>query len=181
MERTLASHALTVVVTLVLVMAFLGGRLGLRRVPLVAQVPLPVQEREQEAEAVQGQGTPSGPNAPEDAARLAPPPPVPVADVRAPVPPQDVLKDLDQEERNNVLVYAAVNKSVVNITTESEGYGFFGDETSTGTGSGFVIDKQGHVLTNFHVIQGAASVRVDPLRWFGRARRGSSVKTRPTT
>jgi S1-C subfamily serine protease len=48
---------------------------------------------------------------------------------------------------------------VVNITTESEGFGFFGDETSTGTGSGFVIDKQGHVLTNFHVIQGAASVR----------------------
>ena len=40
MERTLASHALTVVVTLVLVMAFLGGRLGLRRVPPVAQVPL---------------------------------------------------------------------------------------------------------------------------------------------
>ena len=33
--------------------------------------------------------------------------------------------------------------------------GFFGDETSTGTGSGFVIDKQGHILTNFHVIQGA--------------------------
>ena len=158
MERTLASHALTVVVTLVLVMAFLGGRLGLRRVPLVAQVPLPVQEREQEA--VQEQGTPSGPAVPEEAARLAPPPPVPVPDVRAPVPPQDVLKDLDQEERNNVLVYAAVNKSVVNITTESEGYGFFGDEASTGTGSGFVIDKQGHVLTNFHVIQGAASVRV---------------------
>ena len=48
MERTLASHALTVVVTLVLVMAFLGGRLGLRRVPPVAQVPLPVQERARE-------------------------------------------------------------------------------------------------------------------------------------
>ena len=160
MERTLASHALTVVVTLVLVMAFLGGRLGLRRVPPVAQVPLPLQEREQEAEAVQEQGTPSGPAAADGAARLAPPPPVPVVDVRGPAPPQDVLKDLDQEERNNVLVYAAVNKSVVNITTESEGYGFFGDEASTGTGSGFVIDKQGHVLTNFHVIQGAASVRV---------------------
>ncbi len=64
------------------------------------------------------------------------------------------------EERNNVLVYASVNKSVVNITTESRGGGFFGDETSTGTGSGFVIDKQGHVLTNFHVIQEAVAVRV---------------------
>jgi S1-C subfamily serine protease len=71
-----------------------------------------------------------------------------------------VLKDLDAEERVNVLVYAAVNRSVVNITTESEGAGFFGDETSTGTGSGFVIDKQGRVLTNFHVIQGADAVRV---------------------
>jgi S1-C subfamily serine protease len=71
-----------------------------------------------------------------------------------------VLKELDPEERNNVLVYATVNKSVVNITTESEGGGFFGDETSTGTGSGFVIDKQGHLLTNYHVIQGAGAVGV---------------------
>ena len=87
-------------------------------------------------------------------------PKVPVPDAKTPAPPEDVLKDLDPEERNNVLVYATVNKSVVNITTESEGAGFFGDETSTGTGSGFVIDKQGHVLTNFHVIQGAGAVRV---------------------
>ena len=71
-----------------------------------------------------------------------------------------MLRDLDPEERNNVLVYSTVNKSVVNITTESEGLGFFGDETSTGTGSGFVVDKQGHLLTNFHVIQGAGAVRV---------------------
>ena len=158
MERTLASHALTVVVTLVLVMAFLGGRLGLRRVPPVAQVPLPVQERARDRGSAARDAF--GSCRPGRRGPLAPPPPVPVADIRAPVPPQDVLKDLDQEERNNVLVYAAVNKCVVNITTESEGYGFFGDETSTGTGSGFVIDKQGHVLTNFHVIQGAASVRV---------------------
>jgi S1-C subfamily serine protease len=71
-----------------------------------------------------------------------------------------VLKDLDPDERNNVMVYAAANKSVVNITTEAEASGFFGEETSTGSGSGFVIDKQGHVLTNFHVVQGASSVRV---------------------
>ncbi len=87
-------------------------------------------------------------------------PKVQAADTKTPAPPEDVLKDLDPEERNNVLVYSRVNKSVVNITTESEGLGFFGDETSTGTGSGFVIDKQGHLLTNFHVIQGAGAVRV---------------------
>ena len=87
-------------------------------------------------------------------------PPVAASGAQPPAPPEDLLKDLDPEERNNVLVYASVNKSVVNITTESQGGGFFGDETSTGTGSGFVIDKQGHVLTNFHVIQGAVAVRV---------------------
>ena len=76
------------------------------------------------------------------------------------MPQADALKDLDAEERNNVVVYASVNKSVVNITTESEVQGFFGaEETSTGTGSGFVVDKQGHILTNFHVIQGADVVR----------------------
>ncbi len=49
---------------------------------------------------------------------------------------------------------------MVNITTEAQGMGFFGDETSTGTGSGFVLDKQGRLLTNYHVVQGANAVRV---------------------
>jgi S1-C subfamily serine protease len=77
-----------------------------------------------------------------------------------PPPPEDVLKGLDSDERNNVLVYASVNKSVVNITTEATEMGFFGDETSSGSGSGFVIDKAGHVLTNFHVVQKADAVKV---------------------
>ncbi len=71
-----------------------------------------------------------------------------------------MLRGLDPDERKNVQVYAAVNKSVVNITTEATEAGFFGDETSTGSGSGFVIDKAGHVVTNFHVVQGADAVRV---------------------
>ena len=67
-------------------------------------------------------------------------------------------KQLDPDERENVRVYAAANKSVVNITTEV--LNFFGDETSTGTASGFVLDKQGHILTNYHVVQGGSSVGV---------------------
>ena len=86
--------------------------------------------------------------------------PRPDTETEPPAPPEDVLKELDPDERNNVRVYAAANRSVVNITTEAEVAGFFGDETSTGTGSGFVIDKQGHILTNFHVIQAADSARV---------------------
>ena len=54
----------------------------------------------------------------------------------------------------------AVNRSVVNITTASEATGFFGDETTSGTGSGFVIDAQGHILTNYHVVEDAESVQV---------------------
>src|SRR5262249_6024508 len=75
--------------------------------------------------------------------------------------PEDVLKGLDADERNNIQVYAAVNKSVVNINTEATELGLFGeDTTSAGSGSGFVIDKAGHILTNSHVVEGADSVRV---------------------
>jgi S1-C subfamily serine protease len=77
-----------------------------------------------------------------------------------PPPPEDVLKDLEPDERNNVRIYAAANKGVVNITTEAEVPGFFGDSTSTGTGSGFVLDKRGHILTNRHVVQGTDLVQV---------------------
>ena len=74
--------------------------------------------------------------------------------------PEDVLKGLDADERNNIRVYAAVNKSVVNITTEATELGFFGEDTTSGSGSGFVIDKAGHIVTNYHVVQNARSVEV---------------------
>jgi S1-C subfamily serine protease len=147
------AHAVTVGLTVALMLILFGGRLALvQRRPPVAQIP--AQEQAPASRIV----------VPEDAPLEAPAPApgehTPVSDVRTPSPPEDVLKDLDPEERKNVIVYARVNKSVVNITTESEGGGFFGDETSTGTGSGFVIDKEGRVLTNYHVIQGANAVRV---------------------
>src|SRR5271157_5298962 len=147
-RHPLATHALTAGITLLAIAVLFGGRLGLLRKPPVAQIPVLSQEPE----------PPSPVPVPRDFGRSMPT--VPIPDSKTPAPPEDVLKELDPEERNNVLVYATVNKSVVNITTESEGAGFFGDETSTGTGSGFVIDKQGHLLTNYHVIQGAGAVRV---------------------
>src|SRR5262245_37790084 len=40
-----------------------------------------------------------------------------VSKPQAPPPPKDILDELDPDERNNVKVYAAANKGVVNITT----------------------------------------------------------------
>jgi S1-C subfamily serine protease len=73
----------------------------------------------------------------------------------------EILKQSDADEQINVSVYAAVNKSVVNITTASVAIGLFGaEQSSSGTASGFVIDKQGHILTNYHVIEGADAIQV---------------------
>jgi S1-C subfamily serine protease len=125
-----ATHVLTILVTLGVAALWFGQA---RRSP-VAQIP--------------GRARVEIPAAP------AVPP------VAPPGLPEDVLKLVDADEQINIRVYAAVNKSVVNITTSAEGSGFFGDETSSGTGSGFVIDKAGHILTNFHVVEGADSVQV---------------------
>jgi S1-C subfamily serine protease len=66
------------------------------------------------------------------------------------------------EETINIDVYKNVNKSVANITTKaSRGDLFFLLEVpSEGSGSGSVIDKAGHILTNYHVIEGAHEVMV---------------------
>ncbi|MCH8043719.1 MAG: trypsin-like peptidase domain-containing protein [Planctomycetes bacterium] len=68
---------------------------------------------------------------------------------------------LTAEERTNVGVYEAVNRSVVNINTRTvqTNLFMFGSELA-GAGSGSVIDKQGHILTNYHVIQGAREIQV---------------------
>jgi S1-C subfamily serine protease len=62
----------------------------------------------------------------------------------------------DSEEQNNIAVYKRVLPSVVNITSTALVYNFFFQAVpQQGQGSGFVLDKQGHILTNFHVIEGA--------------------------
>ena len=68
---------------------------------------------------------------------------------------------LDAEEQNNIDVYHRVIPSVVNITTRTVAYDlFFGPVPEEGQGSGFIIDKQGHILTNYHVVGDANQVDV---------------------
>jgi S1-C subfamily serine protease len=69
---------------------------------------------------------------------------------------------MTSEEAVNVAVYEQVNKSVANITTKSvKAEGLFSIESSAeGAGSGSVLDVQGHILTNNHVIEDAREVSV---------------------
>jgi len=66
------------------------------------------------------------------------------------------------EERVNIWVYEQVNRAVVNITTK----GYQGERIlmfevpSEGEGSGVVLDRQGRILTNSHVVDGARQIQV---------------------
>ncbi len=71
-------------------------------------------------------------------------------------------RGLTPEEEVNVSVYEKLNKSVVHITTKStktDGF-FLLEYDSEGAGSGAIIDKAGHILTNYHVVEGAQTVNV---------------------
>ena len=68
---------------------------------------------------------------------------------------------LGAEEQNNITVYRRNIASVVNVTSRVQAFDFFyGLYSQEGQGSGFVIDKGGHILTNYHVIADAQKVEV---------------------
>ena len=91
------------------------------------------------------------------------------------------VREFTPEERTNIAVYEAVNRSVVNINTKATvATGLFLLEVpSEGAGSGIVLDDQGHVLTNFHVVEGAQKIQV--MLSDGSAHDATVVGTDPAT
>jgi len=63
-------------------------------------------------------------------------------------------------ESSTANLYEQVNPSVVRITTTTVTRGRFRTQQSQGTGSGVIIDKDGDILTNYHVIAGAQTLDV---------------------
>ena len=66
------------------------------------------------------------------------------------------------DEQQNISVYEKCNEAVVNITTQVMGYNWFYEPvyTSSGSGSGSIIDKRGYVVTNVHVIENASVITI---------------------
>jgi S1-C subfamily serine protease len=67
------------------------------------------------------------------------------------------------DEQNNIAVFKAVSPSVVNITTLAISRDVFSlnvQQVPRGTGTGFVWDERGYIVTNFHVVQEANGARV---------------------
>ena len=67
----------------------------------------------------------------------------------------------DSEEQQNIAVYKRALPSVVNITSTAVAFNFFyGPVPQQGQGSGFILNKDGLILTNNHVIDNAQRVEV---------------------
>lgn len=65
------------------------------------------------------------------------------------------------DEQNNIEIYRSLSPGVVNVHSTSYARDFFGYvEPQEGSGSGSVIDQEGNILTNYHVIEGAQKLAV---------------------
>jgi 2-alkenal reductase len=87
----------------------------------------------------------------------------PFRDRRIVSKPRDIVPrgNLAEIEQSTIGLFDQAAPSVVYIFTENAVSGFFGrQEIRQGAGSGFLWDNFGHVVTNFHVIQGATRIQV---------------------
>jgi S1-C subfamily serine protease len=70
---------------------------------------------------------------------------------------------LGADEQANIELFRKASPSVVHITTLETQRDLFSmnvEQVPLGTGTGFVWDERGHIVTNFHVIQGGSAARV---------------------
>ncbi|HOT90149.1 MAG TPA: trypsin-like peptidase domain-containing protein [Anaerolineae bacterium] len=92
-----------------------------------------------------------------------PPTPTPLPPLVTPVPGAlaDETAALLALQSRIIAVYKAASPSVVNITNRSYAYSIFGQVIpQEGSGSGFVYDTEGHIITNYHVIENAEELLV---------------------
>jgi S1-C subfamily serine protease len=99
----------------------------------------------------------------------------PGLDANAPLRAVTPRGDLAGVEKTTIAIFRAASPSVVHITTlRNSGRDVFSlnvQQIPEGTGSGFVWDKEGHVVTNYHVLQNADGAEVtlaDHTTWEGR-------------
>jgi S1-C subfamily serine protease len=82
--------------------------------------------------------------------------------------------DLDADEKENIALFERASPAVVFITSiavRQDAFSLDSTEIPQGSGSGFVWDAQGHVVTNYHVVAGADVARVtlaDQSSWDAR-------------
>ena len=144
---------------LVLLVAGLGCNLsGLLLEQLLEPSPEPVETTPT---------TPPQPTAPPVPSPINTPVPLqPESETATPVSPVAPLPDVGSAanalEAQVIAVYEAIGPAVVNITNRSIAYNMWMEPVpQEGSGSGFVIDRQGHIVTNYHVIEGADELLVN--------------------
>ena len=70
---------------------------------------------------------------------------------------------LSDTEKTNIEIFRQASPSVVYITTLTDTVNLWTRDITRiprGTGSGFVWDRDGHIITNYHVLQGASEIRI---------------------
>ena len=71
--------------------------------------------------------------------------------------------DLSATEKTNIEIFKQASPSVVYITTLADTINLWTRDITRiprGTGSGFIWDTHGHIITNYHVLQGASAIRI---------------------
>ena len=91
-------------------------------------------------------------------ATMPPSTPRPMVLIATPTPlPDEAIAELGAEDAWLINTYQKANPAVVYIQIMVDGHG---TQLPLGTGSGFVIDTEGHIVTNAHVVEQADTVQV---------------------